>query len=1097
MKVISRRKNKFFNSGMDAVFELLRQSPQDSRIILAAVGVAKTERKWLQLLEILSEGKLLFDVTSRTYIEGITKCIESTDVTVWPMKRLEYILITCLPRWGALISKDSLASLFGLVSAMVRHGLCIRQSNDPVIGRVSVFKPELLRILWYSSALSTILSALKTTVGDEEDRVSNVLLKHNSDLEKDSQAVIAAQEKALDCLAGLLEAALDPRLEQLASYLKQSSQDTLDSSSLPVVVSVAGILAGIGGVKVRPETVDAAANCLAGFIELCELSPSVFTSRVKTLRTQLVNAAVEGVKLRKSEKCVRLLHVMVKRLPSVVLQSEEFLAAIQTEQELYPCVTAFESVTGIKDTETEALTSGRAIVLSRLSDSTKAAKFLEKSLGNPEWLNETLVLDKPTVKTLANFYSFLQSMRIKGDVVVHEPTLVHMVRTARSVLYGSLEDMGIDFEEVERGLKKRDSHLSLMQSFKLLLMSQTKTVCETDLCERIKLSLLSVVAKLDVDVIRECPRIVSALLEILELCLEALVNSTGLKVKSSQSSSKEGRAILVKLLMDSLEFAKDKDHLNVIDAAFRCLPFFVVTASDITEDSDSISTLLDHIRTTLSPSIALTAIPSVLSALEAIVQSLSSSFDSTTRSRVLEYMVEIVAEASRTSGVIQKHVWVHLLSFVSSTLIVIGPDARVAGVAWILLSSHVAIQEAAAAASWDAAKLKYSTNHLIWVQALNLAIVLMSLGLVEGSSRFFSVHSEVMAETFTTAHTSDLATLEEACLISRLYELNGNSHPLPSPFQFTSLVTFKPPSVYPKSRAEKLAGNLADLYEEDVRSPCQVPSVFAQRVVWVASDILSTSLRRISRSQVDDSNLFHSLLDCSHFVLQYLSEVGTHKARVLRTVSVDQNGVYVPLSVQLSVDGRQLTSSAPPQRRSVGGSLLSSMSSPPVGASKNPPGPASLMDSLTPKNSPKNKDGGSGSAESELKFLPPLPGDCPLRTGLSFVAPALMTEDDFLGKLVDVLSLCLVQATRMASTESTMRPLLDLLLTTKSNGPKLPADAYDIVSQIIEVLTPRYNQLTHQQKVTQQSQVSPQLQPSLPQLETHHPLGYAAISNIR
>jgi hypothetical protein len=1072
---------------MDAVFELLQRNPKDDRLLLAALGVAESESMWISLTKILSDSSLSFDITSRTYIESFTRCIESTDVTVWPMKQIEQILVTCLPRWGSLIPKQSLAPLLGLVCTIVKNGLCVGPSTHS--GRI---KREILRVIWYSSALSVIISVLRTSLGESEEVMTNILLKHNMGNEKDSQSIVVAQEKALDCLAALLIASKDKSLEQLSAFMKQASQDNLDSSSLPIIVSVSSFLAGLGGVKVRPETVDAAAGCLAGFIDICDISPSLFSSRVKTLGTQLVTAAVEAVKTRKSQACVKLLDTMVIRSPSLVLQSEDFLAAVQTEQVLFRSVTALESVISIKEIDTQATTSGRAVVLSRLNDKAKAIKFLETTIGDPEWVNTHIVPSPETVKRIGNFVSFLQSCRIKLDSTshIHEPSLVHIVRAAR----GSPDmTLGIDVKAVNEALESIDSNISLLRSCKLLFMSLTGG----EVCERIKLSLLACFAKLDSDVIRECPKIVNGMLEILELSLETIANSTALKVKSPEASSAETRAILVKLLMEALEFSKDKEHMEVIESAFRCLPF-VIVASNIADDLNSVSSLLDYIQTVVSPSAALTSIPSVLPAMEALVQATAVSLDSTLRSRIIEFIVSILGEASRTSGSIQKPVWIHLLSFVSSTLVVLGPDNRVSSIAWILLSSHSAIQEAAAAASWDSVKLKYSTNHLIWIQALNLAMILISMKLTEGSDRFFTVHADTMAETFSTAHTSDLATLEEACLISRLYELSesANIRPLPSPFQFTSLVTFKPPSVYPKSRAEKMAGNLADLCGEDVQSPCEMPSVFAQRVVWIASDILSSSLRKLSRSQTTgDSNLFHSLLDCSHFILQYLAEVGSHKARVLKTVTVGSEGSYVPLSVQLSVDGRQL-SSALPQRRSVGGSLLSSMSSPPIGAAKNPIGPASLMDSLTPKNSPRNEDATNGG-DGELKFMPPLTGDCPFRTGLSFVAPALMTEDDFLGKLVEVVCLCLVLASRMAYTESTIRPLLDLLLTTKSNGSKIPSDAFDVVCQVIDVITPRYTQLTNQQKNQQSHHLSPQIKPSLPYSEKQNPLGFAAISNLR
>jgi len=1098
--MISRTAQKIYTTaGMEAIFELIRKTPQDNKLLLASIGLAEANEDWIGLLNLLCESRTNFDITSKSYLEATTRCVENIDVSCWPIKDIERILVTCLPRWGSLIPKDSLPSLFGLVRALVKNGLCLHHNTAHSRASISQsadslmhLKKDILRVLWFSSALTTLLGTLKTTIGDEDELISNMLFKHNKDRENERRSVVAAQEVALDCIGYLLEAALLPDMDrQLSEYLKQLSQDTLDSSSLPLAVSVSSFVAEIGGVKVRPDTVDAAARCLSGLLEVCDIAPSVFSSRVKTLGSQVIDSAVEAVKERKSAACIRLLDTMIAKLPSVALESRTLMNALQSEQTLFRSSVVLESILTVKDSESTEVTSGRAIALSRLNDKERSAKFLESSLGSPEWLVANIVLAKKDIQVLANYYSVIQSLRIRHEAVVqpssglvHEPSLLHLIH-----LSGASRPR-LDIDSVNTVLEKNQSGMSLLKSLKLLMMTVSD---KTELFERIKLASLATVAKLDIDSIRECPVMVATLLKILELALEFQINQSGLKVGKSENSS--GGQIFSKFTSDVLMFARHKAHVPVLEVTFRCLPFF---ASE--EGSNGLSQLMDQIMHAVAPGLALTSTPSVLSALEAVVQTLSQSMDPSMKTAVVNYITALATEtASKTK--IEKPVWIQFLTFVSSSLVVLYYEdlrgSNVGTLLWEVLACHTDVQQAAASPSWDSAKLKYSTNHYMWIQVLNLGVILLSSNMVSGSDRFFSVFGEHMTERFSTAHTSDLATLEEACLTSRLFELAGRT--LSSPFQFTALITPKPPSMYPKSRAEKLAGNLPDLYDDDVRSPCTVPSVYAQRIVWIASDILASSLRRISRNQgatAGESNLFHALLDCSHFALQYLGELGGHRSRVIKTVHMgsDSTGLYVPLSVQLSVDGRDISTAPPPARRSVGGgSLLSSMSSPPVGASKSPAGPASLMDSLTPRNSPKNKE--SNAESKEPKFLPPLPGDCPFRTGLSFVAPALITEDDFVGKLVDVLTLCLLIAGRMAKTESRIRPLLDLLLTTKSNGAKLPVDGKDIINKIIEEITPRYSNLGTASALESKA-MSPQMRPSIANGPVN-PLGYAAISNIR
>lgn len=1098
---------------MDAVFDLFTRSPNDERLILAAVGLAESEKEWSKLLALLCLETVKPDFMSKTYLETLTSALKHTDLDEWPLSHIERILVYCLPKWGSLIPRDSLPSLFGLILVTITNGLAVasarseQQTKIPgsIEQNLGSKKESLLRILWYSSALPIISTVLKVRAGESEDSMENLLLAHNHD-DTHRQTVVASQEVALACLAETLVVSRDPQMSQLATALKQASLESVDSSSLPLPVAIAGFVAGIVGVKIRAETQERAAQCFAGLLEVAELSPSLFTSRNRNLIQQVIQSAIEGVKDRKSESCARLLDVIASRLPALGFESEKLMEAIQTYQELFRSSAVLETTSSIKDADISNYTSGRAVALVRLNDKAKSLKFLESSLGDPDWVRANMTMDRESVKLVGNFFSMLQSLRIRQEWVltpyIHEPTLTYLARHVTDFTEKDLSGWNSDVNSINAALKHTESILSLVRSFKLLLSGYDKSMpSESNVMERIQLSILSVFVKIDVDTVREFPEIIAGLMELLEIALQSIVSTTGLVVNKSDATNKsDSRKILFTLVQNALPFAKHAAHVSLLEASFRVIPY-ITMGEDIANELDSIDSLIDQILHSVPLQIALTTAPSALSTLEALAQARASTMDTRLRSQLTQYLLSLVAEACRLPS-IQKPVIIQLLSVLSSTLIVSESiSSSRCEVIWTMLACHPVIQEAAAAPSWDGLKLKYSTNHLVWIHSLNMAVVLLSLQAEAGSAKFFSAFSDLMAERFNTAHTSDLATLEEACLISRLYELSPGQRSLPLPFQMTALITPKPPTVYPKSRAEKLAGNLPDLFNDDVRSPCLVPSVFSQRVVWIAADTLASSLRRISKTRATDGTQFHALIDCSHFVIQYLAELGGHKARVIKTVDLGGNVSYVPLSVQLSVDGRDLKS-LPPVRKSVGGggSLLSSMSSPPLAASKQPAGPASLMDSLTPRNSPKNKE--NSETDKEIKFLPPLPGDCPFRTGLSFVAPALITDDDFNAKLVDVLTLCLVQATRLANTESLVRPLLDLLLTTKSSGAKLPADALDVIEQVISLITPRHNHLAelsrHSHKKTQNNiPISPQIGPSLPYSTRSSGLGYAALSNIR
>ena len=1098
---------------------MLRRNPSDDRAVLAAVGVSEQSDDWLSLLEVISADDLKFEYMSKAYLSAFTLALKHTHISQWPRQHIERVLVACLPRWGSMIPRDSLADLLTTVHVVVTHGLSLLNMPDKsstsgvpqrAMDEIHSIRVDLLRILWYSSALATLFTVIKCTVGDNEDSIRNVLLHHNSDNESHRQTVVAAQEKALECLGSLFKLVSrtphDPSLDQLASVLKQAGSDLNDSSALPLFVSVASFLVGGANLKVRPQTVDAAGGCLVGIVELCDLSPSLFQTnfRLKDLGDKIITAAIEGVESRSSKLCVDLINALVIHLPSVCVPSGKKLGdAVQSHQCLYRSVGILSQAPVTVVDSDEVFTSGKALALAKAGEKDKVEQFLEASLGDVEWLKSHILPTKDDVLCLSNFYSVLQSLRIHPGWVIEsaavsEQSLVHLARATRGI---HLQSMNI--VAVNAALAKLQSALSLLDSFDELLRTHLSAnpSTATSLLTRVKLALFAVLAEADVDTVRECPKILSAILDILAHVFQHEIAQTGLPVSETprprDESEKRLAEILSNLLLTAVGFNRDTPHLTLIQKTVTLVPFLLPSGDEAT---DVILALIHSV----SPSVALTATPAVLSTLESLIQSSAASLDSAVKKTVLTYLFGLMTEFSNTSSTaaaIDKSVLVVLLSLLASSLVVIGNKSSITPPIslWTVLACHPAVQAAAAAASWDSQLARYTVDHLVWIHALQVGVVLLSSGIVdEGKDKFFAIHGDVLTERFTTAHTSDLARLEEACLISRLFELSGYSGPA-WPFQFTSLITPKQPSVYPKSRMEKIAGGLAaNVDDEDVQSPCLLPSVFAQRVVWLAADILASSVRRIIQQAdthvlVDPQSLFHSLLDCSHFVIQYLAEAsgGRHRAKVLRLIRIGEQGQYVPLSVYLSVDaGGVAAAKSAAAKKPVGGSLLNSMHSPPLAAAK-PPQPtttASLMDSLTPRNSPKGSSS-PAEADPDVKFVSAQPGDCPSRTGLSFIVPSLVTEDDFVGRLVDVLSLCLIQAMRLATSEALIRPLLDLLLTTRSNGPdRLPSDANWIISEVIDKITPRYNELCSRQ----------QSHHSRPQVAAiGGPLGYAAISNIR
>jgi len=493
----------------------------------------------------------------------------------------------------------------------------------------------------------------------------------------------------------------------------------------------------------------------------------------------------------------------------------------------------------------------------------------------------------------------------------------------------------------------------------------------------------------------------------------------------------------------------------------------------------------------------------ILSSLEALVQFVAKG-GAVGESIVTEYTNRILHAFERFTGSMSPSNTVAILSFISSVVVLYSTTSLDVDTIWTILACHSVIQKISTCPVWENGQ--YTTNHLAWIYVLELGIVLLTSetggrGSLSAAGKFISNFSDRLLDRLSTAHTSDLGSIEEACLINRLFELaepvGAQRITAPSFFQFTSLITPKPPSVYPKSRSEKLAGNLESIMFEDVRTKCTIPSVFGQRIVWLAADILGSGVRRMSGFNVTSSSpeIFHSLLDSAHFISTYLKEVTVHADSVLRKVSID-NVSFIPLSVYVSIDGvvpvDQPKSREPASTTQTGGgqsSLLKSLPSPIMTKSAITAPRGSLMDSLSPRNSPKSAAAKTSLSNDGIVFYTPRSGDCAERAGLSFIAPAFVSEEEYIGKLVEVLSLCLIQAMRFAQTEALIRPLLDLLMSMKSSS--LPREALTLVHELVDIVAPRYNSFSKQQARRPAAAFSPHV-PAL----GAGPV-YSALSNIR
>ena len=1116
---------------MEAVFELVKRNPTDDRTFMAALGVAEKSGEYSKLLGVLSAEGVRYDFMSKSYLKALTEAMKHTHSPLWPIDLIESVLVTCLPRWGLMISRDSLSELFNLLHVIVKLGLSVLNTTPTgngtslprrVYDEAHSIRTSLLRVIWYSSALSTLLMSLKSTAGDADDVVVNILLHHHKDNENHRRSVIESQEYALMCLGDLFELVSsfqhDQALNQLGSVLKQAGSDLPDSSALPLFVSVSSFLIGNGDTKVRPDTVDAAANCLLGIVGLCDISPSFFHTnyKVKQLGERTITAAIQAVETRQSTACARLLEKIVVRMPSVSAASaKELSEVLQTQQCLFRSAKTLYDLSSVTLSSAAAITSGKAVALTRLmsTEHDNARKILESSICDPEWLETQTLPTKEHVATLSNYYSFLQSVGVHSDWVSKSDGSIEIVSLNHLAVALRGARVVMDLDEVNRVIKKYQSVLSLLESLGMLLRafltSPARAESIKDVVARLRIAITGILSKCDLDVVRECPLMVQRYVTLLTMVQQQSVASEGLQVTPSESNGDDSknkiREILSGLIMNCLAFSHDAVHLGLSNEALKLIPFLVVNDGD----HETSTSLISAIISSLAHPLVLSSAPAVLSALESLVQTAASEMDEAAKSRLMEYILRVIDDFSRHSALTDKAAVVHLLSLAATSLVVLGSaDSGPFRNLWTVIACHSMIQASAASSSWDSNACMYTLDHLIWVHALQLGCVLLTQN-VDGHTKFLQVHQDILKDRFGTAHTSDLATLEEACLISRLMELASAKTSIPDPllpFHYISLLTPKPPSLYPKSRIEKVAGGLpVGVLEDGVQQPCLLPSVFAQRVAWIAGDILSSSLRRISRFSesasgipaTDRHALFHSLLNSCHFVIQYLAEVcSSRKNLLLKTCKLDDTSdtFYVALSVYLSVDW-SLTVEAPksPQKKPGSSkSLLNSLPSPALTAT-NPKG--SLMDSLEHQT-----DTGSTpvSGKSHARFLTPQFGDCPVRTGLSFIAPSLVTEDDYMGKLVEVLTLCLIHAMRLATTEGLIRPLLDLLLTTRSiHGSRLPSDAAWIISEVIEKITPMYNELLARHREAAKTVSYPQLYNMAHLPPSQNPLGFAAISNIK
>ena len=1110
---------------MEAIFELLLKSPADERLLLAATGVAESDETWSKLFSTLVDGRFQPVFMNKIYLNSLTRCLENIDFSLWDLQHLENVLVQCVPRWGSLIEKGSLDELCGLLSVFTRRGLCIMISDDPTlpsgfVDSIRRLRYEILRILWYSSAISTLFQLLRCFPGEEDDSVANNLLE-NHKADEARRTVIDAQENAIVCISSLVSVVKTCNTHDSSSgivQLKSTLSDFIlagaspsDQSSCPFLVSLCSFIIGSGKTKPPPSTVNAACDCLSNILEAFDVPPSSFISapRFRKLNERLVTALLDT----SSDASIRLLSTIITQLPSIVPLDKKVATLIQENQKMYSSAPFAAETFSVSDvSESPKITSGTVYMLARyLSEkSSNVESLLTKSIASSDWIKSELLPSRESVDLLSNFYSFLQSIRVDPSWVisanqVHEPTLSHFVYHATS---GSSRLDKEQVAEFNSALSEYTMRQELLTSLILLWNRFLATNSTGDIPNRVRVAILTCLADMsiiDENTIREYPEVINKLLLILLATVEQEVKTNGIALSRSGTVQSE-RAIIVSALVRIVPFARIPKGMDCFVTGMRCLPHWLLDQPD-DQPNDDLSLLLEEVSRWVPASIILrgsqNSDPIIFSTMEAMVQFIAKSPSMVACNRtVFEYLETGIDCMGSLRTVSNPTILVSWLSLISS-IVVLQEDDSLAGSfvekLWTILACHLAIQALASAPVW--ANDQYTIEHLAWVYVLQLSTVLLPYSSSSfGVEKFFTTYKSRLTTRFTTAHTSDLASIEEACLIARLIEaapmgcLEAGS-PLESPFQFTSLITYKPPGIYPRSRSEKIGGNLESIMFEDVRMACTVPCVFAQRIVWLATDIVSSVVRRIirtysSRALGDDSAsvLFHSLLDCSHFVTQYLKELSLHEQNVLRLVDINES-VYVPLSVYIQPgetappDTAVMKEKAKEATSAVGGasgSLLNSLPSPVTKATVAPLQPrGSLMDSLSPKNSAAKT-----SASKSVVFYSPRSGDCPQRAGLSFIAPALVTRDDFVGKLIEVLSLCLIQAMRLATTEALVRPLLDLLMSMKSNADKLPVEANGLVADLVDIVAPRYNSFSEERRqvTTHQPQQSQQRNPIYPSI---------------
>ena len=997
---------------MDAVIELLYRQPYDERVMLSAIGMSEKINDYLPLLSALADSKVKYELSNKSYLRALGICLEWTDLTQWPVSAIETVLVSNFPRWGSLIAKDSLADLLRIVHVMIFRGLSVLSlENDRIPAKVKIdqVRTELLRVLWYSSTLNTLFTLLKTSL--EGDSVVNILLRHNSNIDRHMQSVLEAQEVALNCLSALFKLVVSSNqssFNQLRDILKQTGSDLSDSSSLPFVVSVASFMFGQDKVVVRSETICAAAGCLTGVLQLCELARSVFTSRIGNLHERVLRVAMDTLH-------EDLINTMMETIPC---ESKELNDLIHNHQSLYRSVSLLTTQTV---SSSEAITSGKAMALLASNDQEAACKFIASSLESVDWLKNEILPSEEQVSTLTSFYALLQARRISWSPF-DEPTLSHVLFSFANDSENRREEIALANETISTIASRTD----LLQSVYKLLMSVKKIDDNS-----ILMPIYTVLAEASIGSIRETPGIYTLLVSIGIHVFENSVERNGLLVFGKENIEEPKGEILISYFRNVLLFSKNSNHKELIIACSRILPNILLSSKDEPQ-------LLGDIVRYIPVEFALSE-PAIMSLIDTLLQRID-----TLPANVSEYMTNLFGLFSQTSSVTPKST-IALLSLLASCLV---HDPKLGVNASGILASHPVIVAASRAPSWN--QQQYSIEHLVWVYTLFV------MDVVEGKKEKFLAAFN-MTERVATAHTNDLATLEEICLYMRIGgKLNV--------FQFTSLISSKSPSIFPRSRTEKLAANLGLL--DDVLLPSRVPSIFSQRCVWLACDILASSLRM--DNNLEEADFFHSLIDCSHFVFQYLRELSGHKKQMVSIIVHDQVE-YVPLSIFLHTCPRNQVAVLPTTpRKGAPSSLLHSLPSPhmtPAAPAKNP----TLMDSLTPKNSPPKAD----VASEDIKFQAACPGDCLVRTGLTFIAPSLVSLEDYTGKLVEVLSLCLIQAVRFGkTTQSLLRPLIDLLMTMQSASDKLPSEANELIAEILQQVVSTYNETR----------------------VVNHPLGHAALT---